>query len=146
MRRRTFLISAGAVVCGALATRYATSRDQHAISKVLYKKLSYLKLDAMGVQRFAADMAARREISSFRLHVTDAAGMLYTDSSLSPDSRLGSAVRHGEDRIVTQYLISSDFFHFGSDRSRIVHYLGYYDPLLACSNPFARPATGPPAA
>jgi len=40
---------------------------------------------------------------------------------------------------VTQYLISSDFFKNGADKNRTVNYLGYYDPMVACNNPFARP-------
>ena len=45
---------------------------------------------------------------------------------------------HLEDRITTQFLISSDFFANGADTSRRVTYLGYYDPMIACKNPFYR--------
>ena len=47
-------------------------------------------------------------------------------------------IRHGEERVVSAFLLSSDFFVNGADTSRIVRYLGFYDPLKACSNPFAR--------
>ena len=139
MRRRTFLLSSAAVLGGAVAWRFADANDQSAIAKVLYKKLPYLRLDDDGVRRFAADITAHGIVSSFRLHVIDAAGGLYTRHSLTPDSRLGRALRHGEDRVVTQYLMSSDFFINGADKRRTVRYLGYYDPMVACNNPFARP-------
>jgi hypothetical protein len=32
---------------------------------------------------------------------------------------------------------SSDFFKNGADESRTVRYIGNYDPLIACGNPFA---------
>lgn len=139
MRRRTFLLSTTAVLGAAVAWRYATARDQSAIAKVLHKKLPYLRLDEDGVRRFGADIASQGIVSSFRLRVIDAADGLYTHHALTPDGRLGRLIRHGEDRVVTQYLMSSDFFINGADKNRTVRYLGYYDPLVACNNPFARP-------
>jgi hypothetical protein len=139
MRRRTFLLSTSAAICGAIGWDFASSTDESAIVKVLHKKLYYLKLDDTGVRRYAADIARLGIVSSLRLHVIDAADGLYTRHTLSPDSGLGRALRHGEDRVVTQYLISSDFFINGADRNRPVNYLGYYDPMKPCNNPFARP-------
>jgi hypothetical protein len=141
MKRRTFLASATALLAGVIGWRAAASSPESAVSKVIHKKLGYLKLDAEGVRRFAADLVVRKAISPARLRAIDAAGALYTGLSMSHDGALDNAVRHGEDRIVTQYLISSDFFKNGADKSRTVQYLGYYDPLVACNNPFARPAT-----
>lgn len=139
MRRRTFLLSSSAAICGVIAWDFATSSDQNAIIKVLRKKLHYLRLDDAGVRRYAADIALLGIVSSLRLHVIDAADGLYERHTLNPDSALGRALRHGEDRVVTQYLISSDFFINGADKNRTVKYLGYYDPMVACNNPFARP-------
>jgi hypothetical protein len=146
MRRRTFLLSTAAAICGAIGWDFATSADQSAIVKVLHKKLHYLRLDDAGVRRFAADIAGLGIVSSLRLHVIDAADGLYTRRTLNPDTSLGRALRHGEDKVVTQYLMSSDFFIHGADKNRTVSYLGYYDPLVACNNPFARPVdAGTPA-
>ena len=140
MRRRTFLLSIAAALCGAVGWRFASASDTDAVIKVLHKKLHYLQLDEAGVRRFAADIARLGLISSFRLHVIDAADGLYTGHTPRPDHAVGRALRHGEDRVTTQFLMSSDFFVTGADKSRTVHYLGYYDPLVACNNPFARPA------
>jgi hypothetical protein len=139
MRRRTFLLSTTAAICGAIGWRYASSSDESAIVKVLRKKLHYLRLDEAGVRRYAADIAGLGIVSSLRLHVIDAADGLYESHTLNPDHALGRALRHGEDKVVTQYLISSDFFINGADKNRTVSYLGYYDPMVACNNPFARP-------
>jgi hypothetical protein len=141
MKRRVFLVSAAAAFGVVIGWRLSSSRQQAAIAKVLYKRLDYLKLDEAGVRRFADDLSSHKVISSLRLRILDAAGELYTGTTPSPGGRIDRALRHGEDRIVTQYLISSDFFTHGADKSRTVNYFGYYDPLVACNNPFARPVT-----
>jgi len=43
------------------------------------------------------------------------------------------------ERAKTQLLLSTDFFHFDADESRVIGYVAFYDPAVAaCSNPFAR--------
>lgn len=142
MKRRNFLIATSAGLCGLIGWSIATSSAADAIVRVLDKRLSYLKLDRSGVLRFAADLTNAKIISPFRLRVLDAIGPLYDRLDLSDNDKLDNAIRWGEDRVVTEYLLSSDFFKNGSDVSRVVHYLGPYDPLVACGNPFARPAVG----
>jgi len=139
MKRRTFLQTTAIALGGVVAWRLAVSNDEDAVVKVLYKKLAYLHLEEEGVRQFAADLSRKFIISGFRLHLIDAAGGLYTGSHLSADGKPGRALRHGEDRVTTQYLMSSDFFINGADKARTVKYLGYYDPMVACNNPFARP-------
>jgi hypothetical protein len=146
MKRRYFVL-AGLAGAGALTLgRYALSSEQDAIVKVLYKKLDYLKLDAAGVQRFAQDVVRAHVMSSFRLRVIDSAGPFYTRMALSDNNQVESGIRHGEERVVTLYLLSTDFFKNGADETRTVQYLGYYDPMVACGNPFARPAIDTTAA
>jgi hypothetical protein len=143
MKRRYFLVSGFAAACGLIGWRFACSSGEAAIVKVLHKKLGYLKLDADGVQRFARDLTASKTISGVRLRIIDAAGRLYTGTELSADNRLDNGIRHGEDKVVTDFLLSSDFFKNGADQTRSVHYLGLYDPMIACGNPFARPVIVP---
>ncbi len=138
MKRRYFLLSRLARVCGLAGWCFARSTDEAAIVKVVYKKLGYLKLDAAGVQRFARALAASHTISGARLRITDAAGPLYTRPDLSADNQLDNAIHQGENRVVTLYLLSSDFFKKGADRNRTVDYEHYYNPLIACGNTFAR--------
>jgi hypothetical protein len=58
---------------------------------------------------------------------------------LSGINVLTNGIRHGEERIVTKYLLSSDFFSSGADESKTVHYVRLFDALRGCCNPFARP-------
>jgi hypothetical protein len=138
MKRRTFLASAALTVAALAGLRIGMSSTEQAIAKILYKRLNYLKLDPDGVQRFAADLARLRAVSPTRLLTIDAVGPLYTHLGLSENNRVGLAIRHGEDRVLGAYLISSDFFINNADETRVVKYLGYFDPLRPCSNPFAR--------
>jgi len=141
MNRRKLLISSVSGVLLLVVARFGFASPQNAVMRVIRKRLDYLKLDEASLQRFAADVCARKVVSRFRLDMIDFAGPLYSDVELSADSRTGSLLRHGEDRVVTQFLISSDFFINGADTDRVVKYLGWYDPLVACGNPFARPVS-----
>ena len=143
MQRRTFLTSMLALTGGVLGWKLGFGNDSEAIARVLQKRLPYLRLDPHGVERFCRDMTATGKISRFRLRLIHAAGAVYSSFEPPDGSRLDRMMRHGEDRIVTDYLLSSDFFRHGADTSRTVQYLGFYDPLVACNNPFACRATDP---
>jgi len=136
--RRRVLLVAGGIFGGYVGWRYFGSSDEEAFVTVVRRRLDYLKLDLDGVNAFARDMAARHLISNGRLRFLNVVTPLYMHATLSTKSRFGSALRHGEERIVTNYLLSSDFLINGADESRVVRYLGYYDPMRACGNPFAQ--------
>ena len=137
MNRRLFLAFALAAG-GASGWAYWRSPPERAIVAILYKRLRYLKLDHGGVQRFAGDFAARHVLSSTRLRIAGSLWPLYRRLPMNA-SRWVSHVNHAEERIVSTYLISSDFFSSGSDQTKTVRYLGCYDALThACGNPFCR--------
>lgn len=129
-------------VLGGLAAvggwRYWRSNEQDAILLVLRKRLDYLQLDPQGARAFAADLVSQRALSAMRLKMIGVVAPLYMHAEWSGHNALQEAVRHGEERVVSKFLLSSDFFVSGADTTRIVRYLGLYDPLKACSNPFAR--------
>lgn len=51
----------------------------------------------------------------------------------------GHAFRRLEDSVVSDYLLSTDFFANGADEQRAVSYVSFYDPYVRpCSNPFNR--------
>jgi hypothetical protein len=136
--RRRLLAVAGGIIGGYAGWRYVGSADEEAFVTVVRRRLDYLKLDLDGVNAFARDMAAKHVISNGRLRFLNIVKPLYVHVPLSPKSRFGKVLRHGEERVVTNYLLSSDFLINGADESRVVRYLGYYDPMRACGNPFAQ--------
>jgi hypothetical protein len=145
-RRRFLAVAGGASLASVAAVggwRYVSASDAEAIVAVLRRRLHFMRLDERGLRAFAADLAARRLVSSRRLHLLGAAGPLYVNLPM-PAGRgaLASELQHGEERVVSLYLLSSDFFLNGADEMRPVGYLAFYDPLgdeRACVNPFARP-------
>jgi hypothetical protein len=144
MRRRTFIW--GGVGAGALAAiagwRLAANSQQDVVISVLRRRLGYLRLDEAGMRRFAADLVATGKISGSRLRALGAFSPLYSSIALITHDRWMHGIKHGEERITTLYLMSSDFFVNGANESLPVRYLRLYsaqtDPV-ACSNPFARP-------
>jgi hypothetical protein len=79
----------------------------------LLSHFDYLALEPEGVTRYVADCERYREGFSRRL-------------PLAPE-------------VYTNYLLSSDFFKNGADQSRLIRYIGYYDPAITpCNNPLAR--------
>jgi hypothetical protein len=144
MRRRSFLagITGAGTLAGLSTWRWLSVRPQDVVIGVLRKRLHYLQMDEAGLARFADDVVARDTISPLRLRALGAFMPFYRHLALSSREGWVWKVRHGEERIITVYLLSSDFFLHGAREDRAVHYLGYYDPirnLAACSHPFARP-------
>jgi hypothetical protein len=147
LNRRQFLATGIAAVggLGGLATwRFIHSSDENAIIAVLRKRLDYLLLDEEGLHAFAKDLLAQEVISRNKLRLLDFTGVIYTRLPMISSNRnaLTHAIRHGEERVVSLYLLSSDFFLTGLDESKPVRYYGYYDPMQRprpCAHPFARP-------
>jgi hypothetical protein len=142
MQRRSFLAGVAGTLAGLSAWRWLSVRPQDVVVGVLRKRLFYLRMDEAGLARFADDVVARDTISPLRLRALGAFMPIYRHLALSSREGWVWKVRHGEERIITVYLMSSDFFLHGAREDRVVHYLGYYDPvksLAACSHPFARP-------
>jgi len=142
MIKRRYLLLAGIAGLASLAgIRFARSSDESAIMTVLRKRLDYLRLDEGGLVAYARDLAATHRIASSRLRWVEMVGPLYKNFDSLGRNSIAHSLRHGEERIVSTYLLSSDFFINGQDESRVVRYLGFYDPLKACGNPFARRMT-----
>lgn len=140
-RRRILGLLSGSVA-GWIGLIYACKSNADAIVTVVQTRLNYLKLDPTGVRQFATDLVAKGLVSSDKLRIVNLTGSTYQYLPINRSFPLANALRHGEDRVITYYLLSTDFFLGGSDEARTVHYLGFYDPLHACANPFARPVFG----
>jgi hypothetical protein len=144
MRRRSVLTgTAGALALLAAAGWRTTPRYslQEIIIAVLRQRLPYLRMEETGLAQFASDLLARGVVSPLRLRTLGALLPVYRSVSVEGEHEWLPELLHGEERITTLYLISSDFFQHGEREDREIRYLGYFDPLVrpACSSPFARP-------
>ncbi len=146
IKRRRFLVALGATAlagAGALGLGYVGSEAQ--IASYVRRRLSFLHLDAAGLNAYARDqvgvlLAKRPTWSRMKYHFLMAFSKSYSRYDRSNDTR--SRSQRIEDTFVSTYLLSSDFFLNGADESRTVQYLGFYDPMHPCGNPFARPPPG----
>jgi hypothetical protein len=145
LNRRQLLAAAATGVGGIALWRIFRSSEEDAIVAVLRKRLDYLILDEKGLHDYARNLVAERIVSSNRLRLLDVAGPVYTHLFPSQRNAFTHSLRHGEERVVSLYLLSSDFFANGADETRTVRYRGFYNPLRRlhpCSNPFSRPLVG----
>lgn len=146
--RRKFLLGGVAVAAVAglgIATFGPRAAAAH-ISDAVRRKLSFLKLDEAGLQAFATDqvhvlLAKRPTWSRWKYHYFAMFGKQFSRYTRSNDKR--TRTERMEDNFASTYLLSSDFFLNHADESRVVKYLGFYDPLHPCGNPFWRPPEGP---
>lgn len=142
MRRRRFLFGLAGLATTAAALmgwRYRQVTAQEAIVSIVRDRLHYLRIDPDGLRRFAADVLAAEDISHVKLRSLVAAGPLARHLPLPAGSALAAGIAYGEDRLVSEFLLSSDFFSHGRDVARVVRYVARYDPIRPCGNPFARP-------
>jgi Txe/YoeB family toxin of Txe-Axe toxin-antitoxin module len=137
------MIKRRAILAGLLATGgligigFARSTDAKTIAAIVYKRLGYLRLDPEGVQRFAKDFAARQILSSTRLRTAGLLWPIYERLPQQWHDRWSNRINYAEERIVSAFLISSDFFTNGSDQAKVVTYWTYYDAVgHPCGNPF----------
>jgi hypothetical protein len=123
MKRRGFLLAttAGALGLGA-AGWWVLRPTGHPLARVIHAHLSFLRLEAVELARFIADH--ERAFPRFASRLESATG----------DER-----RKLERQLVSDFLLSSDFFSNGADEGRPVRHLALYDPRrVGCRNPFAR--------
>lgn len=136
LTRRQLLISALASLGASVAGwAYAEEYDYKAlIISVLHRRLGYLNLDEGSLNQFSTDFI-------------DDYGTLGLQGRLLALGRpaLGlienvqeDEVSRFEDRVVSKYLLSTDFFRNNADEALPVRYVVYYNPYkVACANPFA---------
>jgi hypothetical protein len=107
---------------------FVATSVKEATAAIIHNEYHYLRLDKAGVQKFAEDfLSANPPTANFKLKVRGAKLFGIKASK----SRVGFSISQ-------QYLLSTDFFRNKMDESKIVKYLGLFDPYLRpCANPFS---------
>ena len=134
--RRRFVFGGIATLVGvSLVGRSLANADvTEGIATVVKARLDYLSLDRTGLYRFAADFVERlppipprtRQRLTWLAWTYPVYARVFRPSGL-------------ETEMVTSFLLGSDFFRRGTDETRVVRYIGFYDPYsMVCGNPFAR--------
>ena len=141
--RRTFLYTLGGglgLVAAYLGLKWFFGDPRDVTVAVLLRRCGEMYVNRDTFDRFAGEYADWKARD----------GLLRRLSTLSLPLRVWSPyelvestheLRRLEDSIVTQYLLSTDFFQHGADPRREIQYLSFYDPMQApCRNPFFRAA------
>ena len=127
MKRRTFftIAAVGSGIIALGSARFLTTSLQEAAESLITKELRFLSLDPVGVTNFVRDYTKSKD-RRYKLVVKG--------YSLAGISSSQSGKIH---QLVTNYLLSTDFFSSNMDESRVIHYVGIYDPYQRpCSHPF----------
>lgn len=141
-RRRLLLGGLGLIGMAALGAFGGVFAAEAEIASLVRRRLPFLTLDDAGVHAFSKDyvdniLAKRPTWYRIKFHFYSLFAKPVSGYGFSTDTR--SRLQRTQDNLATIYLLSSDFFAQGADQTRTVQYVALYDPVRACSNPFARP-------
>jgi len=149
MSRRAFIISSTVGIFAVAASvwtvksGYLNTHDRmtKTIFAVFEKRLSYLKWDKAQIMSFIKDFITHTRNKGYLKKVRSLSFFypLYAHSNLLERTSLASKLHNFEERIITKFLLSTNFFREGADETKPVTYLSYYDPYkMPCQNPFAQ--------
>jgi hypothetical protein len=141
--RRRFLIALGGGA-GAIGAYFGLNwffGDPRDVTvAVLHRRCGGMYVNEDTFERFAGEYADWKGRTDLLRHLSALSlplGMWSPYEWVLPLHRL----RRLEDSIVTQYLLSTDFFLHGANLRREIQYMSFYDPMItACRNPFFQPA------
>jgi hypothetical protein len=129
MKRRKFLQLTGIVAAGVSipTIAYLSTGLKESTAAIIINEFYYLDLDREGVDKFVEAFLRVYPASGKFTAKVRSAKLLGMKAS---DARLGST-------ITQEYLLSTDFFRNKMDETKLVKYIGYYDPhQMPCTNPF----------
>lgn len=140
LSRRAWL--AWILTAGALGTfglvRWRRRDAADLVVAILERRVGFLQVDRESFAVFARDWLAVPSRARRPAQFAVVSGV-FRHVNVYDWVPPGHAFRRFEDAIVSNYLLSTDFFDHGADEARTVTYLGAYDPVSAiCRNPFGR--------
>jgi hypothetical protein len=140
--RRQLLTGSFAGFAVLVAAPYAVyqlryGKPTRIVIAILRRRLGYLQLETGSMQRFAEQYVVYKGEHAAQLARLSIVALPMTYVTLYRFLPMGHPLRRLEDNVVSNFLLSTDFFLHGGDESREVKYLSFYDPLAApCRNPF----------
>ncbi len=132
------LAGSGVVACYGLFKWFYGDPKEITLA-VLRRRLGHLRVSDDTLDRFAEDYAGWKDRAGLlsRLSVVALPLRVFSPYELLEP---GASLRRLEDSVVSQFLLSTDFFLYGADEGRELQYLSFYDPMTAvCRNPFYEP-------
>lgn len=139
-RRKLFAAAAGVGVSGAAAagmgahTLMTIGPARSYIADIIRRRVPQIDVSADTIALFAQDLLEAGDIT-LRERVVSYGGGLAASVLRAADVQ---PVETYERRIVTTFLINSDFFDENREPSRSVQYFGLSDTVCSFANPFAQ--------
>jgi hypothetical protein len=128
MKRRTFLTIAGigSAVAAFASFKFFTTPFDKSAQAIIEEELPFLKLDPEGIAAFLKDYDKGRD----RLYQWTIKGYGLLGITSAQSGKIH--------QLVSNYLLSTDFFQNKMDESRVIRYVALYDPYLRpCAHPFS---------
>jgi|GEM_PF-4461102 len=140
--RRLFLLgglASGISVTGYGIFKWLTGQPQDIVVAILKRRLGYLNINHDDLLRFSSDYVAFKKSEQKKLRLLSLAShpmRFFSPYALLPQ---GNPLRRLENNVVSQFLLSSNYFHDGEDDAKTINYIQFYDPLnTICANPIMR--------
>jgi hypothetical protein len=140
--RRLFLkLSAATCALGAGygLLKWFTAEPEDIVIAILKRRVGFLDIEIETFTVFARDYVKSKSQQERKL--TMLSMLSIPAEHISPYSLLpqGNPVRRLENNVVSQFLLSTDFFQHEANENRKIHYQGFYNPLVTiCANPLMR--------
>lgn len=130
-RRRNFLkalMVGGLALTAAGTILWRTNQETNIIVAILENKLGKLKISDDAFLLFANEYVIEKE--QFKKQFTYLSLLSNIFTVMTPYALLpmNHPLKRMEDNIVSNFLLSTDFFQNGADINKKVNYLGFYDP------------------
>jgi hypothetical protein len=137
--RRRLIGTAIAAAVGLTGWCAYENNYSNLIVSILTTKLEFLNLDEVDLNTFAHEFAADAGTFGSKGHLL---ALTYPVLRRADFMRMGKAdteIAEFEYRVVSKFLLSTDYFKNGADETRPVRYVAYNSPYrFACGNPFAQ--------
>lgn len=140
--RRNFLLACGGVLVAGVAysaISWRQSKETDIVVKILHDRLGQINVSDDVFTSFAREYVEHKDEHRKQLKLLSGFADIY--GIISPYSWLGMGhpLRRLENNIVSNFLLSTDFFQNGANAEKAVTYLGFYDPYKRpCTNFFAQ--------
>jgi hypothetical protein len=137
LSRRQMMAGGLSVAALSAIGGYLASADTHDFfTAMLHSELPGVKISDATIRAFTSDaMKGRHSTFAPKLKVLSMASRVVGDRGVTAILARSSAYEKFRRELLTQFLLSTDFFTLHDPTARELTYLG---PTVACGNPFAR--------
>jgi len=147
--RRAFLVTSAVTLVGTAGGFWLFKagyfNQQQRIARILLaafdKRIAFLHWDRGEVKQFIQDFMADDRNANFLQKVNKLSYLypIYNYSHLLEATHYANKLHNFEERVISRFLLSTDFFWDGANEKQVITYLNYYDPHRSpCQNPFAQ--------